>query len=113
MKREELVARVKARSVPRKVRDTARLADPRCPEYAGVELDDEDVVAREHWPVRRGRRRLSRILHLRLHVRGAVVRAMGESYGRRRLVARAERWRFRRPTVCSGWVSVRTGTRPP
>ena len=40
---------------------------------------------------------------------GAVARVMGESYGPCRLAARAERWRFRRPTVCSGWVSVRTG----
>src|SRR5262249_62166361 len=40
---------------------------------------------------------------------GVVVRATGESYGRRRLAARAERWRFRRETVWSGWALVRTG----
>jgi len=79
---EELVARVKARGVPRvQVHDPARLADPLAPN-ARVELDDEDVVAREHRlvrRVRRGRRRLSRILHVRLHVRPGG----GPCYGRK------------------------------
>jgi len=44
-----------------------------------VELHDEDVVAREHRLVRRGRRWLSRILHVRLHVR----RSGGPCYGRK------------------------------
>ena len=76
---EELVARVKALSVPRvQVRDPARLADPLAPSVR-VELDDEDVVAREHRPVRRARRRHSRILHVRLHVQ----RGGGPCYGRK------------------------------
>src|SRR5262249_28763790 len=76
---EELVAHVKARGVPRvQVHDPARLADPLAPN-ARVELDDEDVVAREHRLVRRGRRRLSRILRVRLHVR----RGGGPCYGRK------------------------------
>ena len=76
---EKLVARVKALSVPRvQVRDPARLADPVAPS-APVELDDEGVVARKHRLVRRVRRRLSRILHLHLHVQ----RGGGPCYGRK------------------------------
>ena len=76
---EKLVARVKALSVPRvHVRDPARLADPVAPS-APVELDDEGVVARKHRLVRRVRRRLSRILHLHLHVQ----RGGGPCYGRK------------------------------
>ena len=76
---EKLVARVEACGVPRvQVDDPARLADPVAPS-APMELHDEDVVARKHRLVRRGRRRLSRILHVHLHVQ----RGGGPCYGRK------------------------------
>src|SRR5262249_32698999 len=110
---EELVARVTARGVPRvQVHDPARLADPLAPK-GRVELEAEAVAAREHRLVRRGRGGLSRILHGRLHVQ----RGGGPCYGRKlrtlSVGSQGGRLRFPRVTVCSGLVSVRTGTRPP
>jgi hypothetical protein len=110
---EKLVARAKAHGLPRvQVRDPGRLADPVAPS-AVVELDDEDVVARETGPfvgVVVGSLVFFTCVSM---FSGAVVRAIGESYGHRRLAARAERLRLQRATVCSGLVSVRTGPRPP